>query len=318
MNSQPAPLTLGTRASPLALAQTDLVAAALRTAYPGCEIRIEKIRTTGDHRMDVDLATGATPSGEKLDKGLFTKELEAALFDGRIDAAVHSLKDLPGEMPLGLALGAVLPRAADSDLFLGKVSGGFDALPSGAVVATSSERRRLQALARRPDLRVVPVRGNVGTRLSKLRSEISWHGMILARAGLDRLGFDLLPGLLEDPVQMLHIEDLGSWMLPAAGQGAIAVQIRAADPGTAHCLAAIHHTPTALAVTAERALLRLLGGGCHLPVGVRAAIRDMDILDLDAVWFHDSAASPRRAFVSGFAGEPAALARTAFNILNEN
>ena len=213
----------------------------------------------------------------KVDPGLFTKELEAELLNGTISVAVHSLKDLPTIMPPGLVLAATLPRADTADVLIWKgdaapaSEGDLPPLPEGALIATSSLRRERQLLWRRPDLRVCEVRGNVGTRLRKLDGHADWTGLILARAGLERLGFgeQIRAGFLETDGLRFAAAALGpAVMLPAVGQGAIGLQARAGDQETLRVLAAINHSPTWVAVTAERALLSLLGGGCQLPLGV--------------------------------------------------
>lgn len=248
-------LTLGTRGSDLALAQTRLVAANLQAAYPDLEVKTEIIKTTGDQRLDVSLSAPGS-----LEKGLFTKELEEALLAGTIDAAVHSLKDLPTELPPGLAIGAILERADPADVLVSRLPGGLDALAQGATVATSSPRRKAQLLQLRPDLEVVEIRGNVPTRLRKLSENPALDGLLLAKAGLDRLGADILPA-------GLHACVVGA-ILPAPGQGAIALECREGDSAIIDLLHAIHHEETARCVEAERNLLRELGGGCSLPLGV--------------------------------------------------
>lgn len=246
----------GTRGSDLALAQTRLASALLQKAHPGLAIETRIIKTTGDARLDVSLAAPGS-----LEKGLFTKELEEALYRDEIHAAVHSLKDLPTEVPPGLALGAILERADPSDVLVSKHPGGLAGLPEGALVATSSPRRKAQLLNVRPDLRVEEIRGNVPTRLRKLAESPTLQGLVLAKAGLDRLG-DIVPaGLLVSII---------AEMLPAPGQGAIAIECRDGDTDTLSLLAAIHHEPTAQCVFAERKLLSSLGGGCSLPVGALA------------------------------------------------
>lgn len=266
------PFVLGTRGSDLALAQTRLVAARLRVAHPGLVVEEKIIRTTGDARLDISLSEPGA-----LDKGLFTKELEEALLRGEIDAAVHSLKDLPVEEPAGLALGAILEREDPSDILVSKLDGGIDTLPHGAVVATSSLRRKSFLLWKRPDLEVHDIRGNVPTRIRKLIESDSTAALVLASAGIRRLqaaGAGL-------PLEDLHISPL-EFMLPAPGQGAIAIECRRDD--TRGMLAALHDVGTAACVGAERAVLAGLGGGCHLPLGARAAV-EKDVLFLRAIWF---------------------------------
>jgi len=257
-------LILGTRGSDLALAQTRIVAEKLRTAHPLLAIETKIIKTTGDQRLDVSLSAPGM-----LEKGLFTKELEEALFAGEIDAAVHSLKDLPTENPPGLILGAILERADPSDVLIAKGAGGWKALPPGATVATSSPRRKAQLLHLRQDLHVVEIRGNVPTRLRKLAEDPAMDGLLLAKAGLDRLGHHIIPSGLHWTVV--------SEMLPAPGQGAIAIECRANDPATRKVLQPIHHEETALCVKAERDLLRSLGGGCSLPLGALARMENGEI-----------------------------------------
>ena len=285
-------LVLGTRGSALALAQTALVRAALDAAWPGGRFEAREIRTTGDKRQDLSLThlapgghgydAAATVDGSaavtsppvvgKVDPGLFTKELETELLAGTIHVAVHSLKDLPTIMPAGLGLAAVLPRANTEDVLIFKEPFAcFDGLPRGATLATSSLRRQRQLQWRRPDLRVSEIRGNVGSRLRKLTEHPDWAGIVLARAGLERLGHTdaMRTGVLETEEARFAVEILGpAHMMPAVGQGAIGLQCRADDAETLRALAAVNHAPTWAAVTAERALLSRLGGGCQMPLGV--------------------------------------------------
>lgn len=185
-------IVLGTRASLLALAQTELVRRALDQKFPDRAIRVETFVTRGDRKLDLDLKV--EPAGGK---GLFTRELERALLDGQIDVAVHSLKDLPGNEPEGLEIAAVLPRAATDDVLISKVRGGLGGLPGGAMVGTSSVRRIRQIQYARGDLRVMDWRGNVQTRLRKLSESIECSAIVLARAGLDRLGMEFGNGVLQ-------------------------------------------------------------------------------------------------------------------------
>ena len=254
-------LILGTRGSDLALVQTRDVASRIGRSHPGLALVERIIKTTGDKRLDVSLSAPG-----QLDKGLFTKELEEALLAGTIHAAVHSLKDLPTEQPPGLVVGAILERADLSDALASKHPGGWKGLPPEATVATSSLRRKNQILLLRPDLNIVEIRGNVPTRLRKIVEDPGLDALIVANAALDRLGREIVPAGLEVTI----IEE----MLPAPGQGAVAVECREADSETRSILSAIHHEPTARCVTAERELLHRLGGGCHLPLGARAVIED--------------------------------------------
>jgi len=252
-------ISLGTRGSDLALAQTQIVADKLRTAHARLVIDIKVIKTTGDKRLDLSL------SGSP-ERGLFTKELEEALIAGEIDAAVHSLKDLPTDQPDDLVFGAILERADSSDVLVSKQPGGLAGLPIGAAVATSSPRRKVQILLLREDLRIVEIRGNVPTRLRKLATDPSLQGLLLAKAGLDRLGRRFVP-------PGLHIAVVEQ-ILPAPGQGAIAVECRKSDSVSAELLRAIHDETTALCVAAERDFLRAQGGGCHVAIAARAVIEN--------------------------------------------
>ena len=285
-------LILGTRGSALALAQTALVREALDAAWPGEVFKVREIRTTGDKRQDLSLthlapgghgyvasatvdgsaAVTSPPMVGKVDPGLFTKELETELLAGTIHVAVHSLKDLPTVMPDGLKLAAVLPRANTEEVLIFKEPfARFDTLPPGATLATSSLRRQRQLQFRRPDLRVGEIRGNVGTRLRKLHEHPDWAGLVLARAGLERLGYTdaLDAGYLETEDARFAVEILGpALMMPAVGQGAIGLQCCADDAKTLRILASVNHAQTWAAVTAERRLLILLGGGCQMPLGV--------------------------------------------------
>ena len=267
-------LILGTRGSDLALVQTRDVAARLARAHPGLVLEEKIIKTTGDKRLDVSLsAPGA------LEKGLFTKELEDALLNGSVHAAVHSLKDLPTEQPPGLIVGAILERADVSDALASKHAGGWKGLPPEATVATSSLRRKNQLLLLRPDLNIVEIRGNVPTRLRKVLETPALDALIVASAALERLGGSVVP----DGLLVTIIEE----MLPAPGQGAVAVECREADKKTRDVLAAIHHEPTALCVRAERELLHRLGGGCHMPLGTRAVIENGSLRLLAALFEAD-------------------------------
>jgi hydroxymethylbilane synthase len=239
------PLRLGTRASALARWQAEWVAAQLRQR--GIEVELTPITTTGDHRRGAIAAIGG--------EGVFTKEIEAALLDGRIDLAVHSLKDLPTAAAAGLCLAAVPERAPAGDVLVSARAASLDELPKGAVVGTGSLRRRTQLLHFRRDLQMKDIRGNVDTRLRKL-AEGGYDALVLAEAGLHRLGLDQ------------HIAQVLPWeiVLPAPGQGAMALQTRADDEPTRRVAAELDHAPTRAAVTAERTLLAALQGGCLAPV----------------------------------------------------
>ena len=247
-----APLRVGTRASALAIWQTEHVRARLHAA--GCDtVRVE-IRTTGDLVQSVPLSQIGS-------RALFTRQIDDAMLEGRIDLAVHSLKDLPTRLPDGIALVAVGEREDPRDALVGRGPVRWETLPDRAVLATSSLRRRAQLLHLRPDFQVRDVRGNVDTRLAKLDASSEWSGLLLATAGLVRLGFGDRIG------ERLPLE----LMLPAPGQGALAITARAGDaPASAAAAMAVHHTATARAVAAERAFLRTLEGGCQVPVAAHA------------------------------------------------
>lgn len=275
------PFVLGTRGSDLALAQTRHVAAQLRAADSAPAIEERIIRTTGDARLDVSLGAPGP-----LDKGLFTKELEDALLSAHVDAAVHSLKDLPIVQPPGLCLGAIPERENSADVLISRFPGGLDALADGSTIATSSVRRKRFLQWRRPDLRVVEIRGNVPTRIRKLLESREIAAIVLAGAGLRRLeaiGCEL-------HLDECHLSVL-DFMLPAPGQGAIAVECRTDDDAALSLLAEIDHIDTATCVTAERAVLGGLGGGCHLPLGARGTITNGK-LHLQAAWFPNDDSIP--------------------------
>jgi hydroxymethylbilane synthase len=242
-------IIIGTRGSELALTQTNMIASALRALVPQCEVVVEIILSQGDKVQNIPLAAMGG-------KGLFTKELEDALLDGRIDMAVHSLKDLPTELPKGLCLAAITEREDPRDVLVSRDGVGLNDLPHGARVGTSSLRRRAQLLAVRPDLDMPDIRGNVPTRLAKV-AEGPYDATLLALAGLKRLGLDA------HATEILQPEV----MLPAPGQGALGIECREGDADLREVLSALNHADTAAAVTAERTLLAALGGGCHTPLG---------------------------------------------------
>jgi hydroxymethylbilane synthase len=248
------PLRLGTRGSALALWQANFVADRLRPVVAPQPVELVPIETHGDRVQDRPLAAMGG-------FGVFTKAIQDALLDGCVDVAVHSLKDLPTIPVAGLTLAAVPPRGPSGDVFISHKHRRFDDLPLGAVIGTSSLRRRAQVLNERPDLQLIDLRGNVETRLRKLREQ-ELDGIILAQAGLERLGLrDAVTEIL-DP----------RWMLPAVGQGAIGLECREEDADTLHFVEALNHSDTWNAVRAERAMLYALGGGCLVPVGVHSKV----------------------------------------------
>ncbi len=289
------PFIIATRGSALALAQAYQIQGLCRAAFPAESFQINIIKTTGDK---LQTASMANPDAS-LPKGLFTKELEVALLNGEADLAVHSLKDLPTELPEGLELGAVTQREDVRDVMVFKPSlaGGKEAMipevPTGMTVATSSTRRKAQLLHHRPDLRIVEIRGNVGTRLRKLAENPELAATVLAAAGMNRLGFKVHPdGRLEgkEVPNGLRARHLSlAEMLPCVGQAAIGLEIRQNDPRLQKVCAALNHLPTWYAITAERSFLRAMGGGCHSPVGAYGRI-DGDALKLSAISFRDGPA----------------------------
>ena len=245
-------LTIATRESPLALWQAEFVQASLRRAHPQLQVELLGMTSRGDQLLDVPLAKVGG-------KGLFVKELETALLDRSADIAVHSMKDVPMDFPEGLALGVICQREDPSDAFVSNLYSGFEQLPQGAVVGTSSLRRECQLRARRPDLEVKFLRGNVNTRLRKL-DEGEYDAIILASAGLIRLG------MASRIRQSIAVED----SLPGGGQGAVGIELRSDDPQVLALLETLHHEPTAQRVTAERALNHRLQGGCQVPIACYA------------------------------------------------
>jgi hydroxymethylbilane synthase len=263
--SQPDRLTFATRPSKLARWQTNHVIQLLKAEWPGLECNEQVFTTTGDRELD-------RPLPEIGGKGVFTSELENALLAGEVDAAVHSLKDLPVEDTPGIVVAAIPSRESAFDVLVSANGKSLADLPEGAKVGTCSVRRTAQLLAIRPDLTVLPLRGNVDTRVRKVHDG-EYDAIVLAYAGLARLG-------MQD--QIAETFPLNA-MLPAPGQGALAVQCRADDEGTINLLAAIHDPITAAAVDAERAFLASLGGGCSLPVAAYAQKSDGTVILTGAV-----------------------------------
>ncbi len=255
--SRPQTLTIGTRQSNLALWQTNHVADLLRRAWPDLMIKIQPFNTRGDATQKAGI-----PLPEVGGKGLFTAELEEALNTAVIDLAVHSLKDLPVENAEGLTLGAIPPRANVQDVLVAQNGQTLSTLPPEAIIGTGSKRRAAQLLAQRPDLQIRAIRGNVDTRQRKVLHDNLYDATVLAAAGLERLG---------DTAAITHYLPL-DLMLPAPGQGALAVQCRRDAHATLSYLAVLEDASTRLAVTAERAFLALLEGGCSAPVAAYATV----------------------------------------------
>lgn len=289
-------LRIGTRASPLALAQAhaarDLIAAAHGTPTPLGPTSVVEIKTTGDLVLDRPLA-------DIGGKGLFSKEIDRALLDNRVDLAVHSMKDLETWMPDGIVIAAVLEREDPRDAFISNSHQSLSDLPQGAVIGTASVRRQAQLLHWRPDLKCVTFRGNVQTRLAKL-AEGQADATLLACAGLNRLG------RAEVATQAIDPED----MLPAVAQGAVAITCRAGDDRVLDLLAALNHAPTLARVTAERAMLEALDGSCRTPIGGLAVLSaDGGEMTLDGLVARGDGSALHRIRQSGRAGDAYRLGR---------
>lgn len=304
----PKKIILGTRGSELALKQTDMVTAALQAAHPHLQIERKIIATAGDKRPDLRFADFASGDDPVLDKGIFIKELEVALQSGEIDAAVHSLKDVPSDLAPAFLIAAVLPRAAIEDVLITREPRTLDDLPEGARIGTSSVRRARQLKWLRSDLEIVEIRGNVPTRLRKAAVD-DLDGVVLASAGLLRLG------LLNASVSRIHLGEItlhalvldAEKFLPAASQGAVGIEARSGDQATASLLATINHPETLARVTAEREFLRLLGAGCHTPVGAHTWFQGNELHMAVSVFSEaDSSAPPVIARASHH--DPIALA----------
>ena len=259
-------ITIATRESPLALWQAHFVEAELKRHHPGIEVKLLGMTSRGDQLLD-------KPLYKVGGKGLFVKELETALLDERADIAVHSMKDVPMELPPGLTLGVICEREDPRDALVGVTS--FDDLPEGALLGTSSLRRSCQVMQRRPDLQIRFLRGNVNTRLAKLDAG-EFDAIILACAGLKRLGF-------EDRIGTAIDED---FLLPAGGQGAVGIEYRETDSRVAELLAPLAHEETSRRVIAERTVVRRLDGGCDVPIASFA------LAEGDSLWLRARVGSP--------------------------
>lgn len=283
-------LRIGTRQSLLALWQSNYIAGLLQQQYPDCQVTLKKIVTKGDRILDVPLA-------QIGGKGLFTKEIETDLLDGSIDLAVHSLKDMPTVLPEGLCLTAITSRANVGDAFVSNKYDSFAQLPEGAVLGTSSLRRKAQLLAVRPDLKIVDLRGNVDTRLRKL-DEGRMDAIILAAAGLERLGH---AGRIKEIIPT-------SVCLPAVGQGALAIECRSNDKEVRSMLAFLNDDAVKQATDAERAFLGLIEGGCQVPIGVHADVTGTEI-KIEAVIASLDGSAILRNTISGPSEQAAELGR---------
>lgn len=257
-------IKVGTRKSALATTQTNWVCSQLESLYPGLTIGTEEIVTKGDRILDVTLSKVGG-------KGLFVKEIEQALLDKAVDFAVHSMKDMPAEMPEGLIIGAVPEREDPRDVLISRDGRTFSELPKGAKLGTSSLRRAAQLKAARPDLEILPLRGNIDTRLRKLEEE-GLDAIVLAAAGLSRMGW------LNRATERLSVDIC----IPAVGQGALAIQCRADDMEIIELLSTLEHYPTRMEITAERVFLGKLNGGCQVPIGGHAEYHD-DLLSFRGI-----------------------------------
>lgn len=289
-------IRLATRESALALWQTEHVAALLRAAHPGLEVELVPMTTRGDQVLDQPLA-------EIGGKGLFLKELEVAMLEGRADAAVHSLKDVPMELEGPFELAAVLERADPFDAFVSNQFEALEELPFGARVGTSSLRRQALLRAHRPDLKLLDLRGNVNTRLAKLDAG-DYDAIVLACAGLERLG---LGARIRERLQAPRF-------IPAAAQGAVAVEIRAGDEATRALLAPLDHEATRTCTRAERAMTRLLGGSCRVPIAAFATI-NKERLSLEGLVGDASSGKTVRGYASGPLSEPEKLGEQVADML---
>jgi hydroxymethylbilane synthase len=283
-------IVLGTRGSELARAQAAQVENALRAAAPQVEFTTAVVRTSGDERSG---AATAPPDPRAGRKGLFTREIERALLEHEIDIAVHSAKDIPSEMTAGLEIAAVLPRANTDDLLIAKAAGDVLSLRPGAVIATGSVRRQRQLVLANPKIRLVELRGNVPTRLQKLATS-DWHGVVLARAGIERLRLAIDDMTLKFEGSSFHVQRLpAAEFVPAGGQGVIAMQVRSAAADTKQLLALVNHPPTHACLSAEREFLRRLQGDCQSPVGVFAQIDENGEMTIRAQVFDAIGTAPR-------------------------
>ena len=252
-------IVVGTRDSQLALWQANWVVDRLSKSNPNYTFRIQGIKTQGDNILDVALAKIG-------DKGLFTKELEVALLSDEIDLAVHSMKDLPTELPEGLAVGAICEREYPGDVLVSPHGYTLDKLPEGAIIGTSSLRRTAQLLHHRPDLKIINIRGNLSTRLRKMEEE-KMDAIVLAYAGIQRLG---LSDRITERIPM-------EICLPAVGQGSIGIEIRHLDEEIMDIVEPIEHKPSRIGITAERNFLKRLEGGCQVPIGAYAEVIGQEI-----------------------------------------
>jgi len=284
------PIRIATRKSPLALWQAEHVRDRLLALHPGLQVELLKMSTQGDRILD-------SPLAKIGGKGLFVKELEQGMLDGRADLAVHSMKDVPAELPDGLCLGAILDREDPRDAFVSRQYSGVDDLPDGARVGTSSLRRQCQLRARRPDLQILDLRGNVGTRLGKLDAG-DYDAIVLACAGLKRLG------LSERITHAITPEE----MLPAIAQGVIGIECRVDDARVRGLIEPLNHAETAQRTAAERAMNATLAGGCQAPVAGYSLLHD-GVIELRGLVGQPDGSQIIRGDVRGAAEQAEALGK---------
>ena len=291
-------LKIGTRGSKLALTQTNFVAEKIKKLMPEADIEICIIKTSGDIMQDVSLLTIGG-------QGVFVKELEEALLSCKIDLAVHSMKDVPGETPEELIFAAILPREDVRDVLVSRNNIKMEFMPKGAKIGTGSQRRGAQIKAMLPDINIVSLRGNIDTRLKKIETE-NLTGVILAAAGMKRMG------LAERITQFLPVET----MLPAVGQGALGLQIRRADVDLAEICARLNDAKTAAEITAERSYLRALGGGCRLPIAALGKL-DGQMLTLEGMLAAPNGSTMIREKINGAKEDAEALGKKLAEIILE-
>ena len=293
-------IVLGTRGSELAQRQTQMVANGLRARWANLKVEIKIIRTSGDEQKTRETIQRAGR------KGLFTAEIERALLAGDVDLAVHSAKDLPSELAGGTDIAVVLPRAPVEDVLVSIEPWNLESLPKNGFVATGSVRRQHQLRWKRPDLEIVDLRGNVPTRLRKLATD-RWHAIILARAGLQRLGLENDRRIRFEESEFFTEVLPREIFLPAGGQGVIAVQLRSKDERARMLVEPLNDFDTRLCLRAEREFLRLLHGDCNQPVGVLATLEET-VMKMRAQVFDLEATTPREGFVQGPSAEAERLA----------
>jgi len=291
-------ITIGTRGSALALRQAEYVASAIEKQLSGAKTELTIIKTRGDKILD-------TPLAQIGGKGLFTKEIEDALLDGRVDLAVHSMKDLPTELPERLHIAAVLEREDPRDVFISRDGSRLEELRPNARIGTSSLRRKAFLLHRFPDIEVISLRGNVDTRLRKMETE-DLAGVILAAAGIKRMGFsDRVTEYIEPDV-----------IIPAIGQGALAIETRTGDTETNNAVAALNHPQTAECIRVERAFLKRMGGGCQVPMAAYC-VSDGKQIKIDAAVVHPDGNPMLREVFFGPRGDIAVGIRSADALLEK-